>query len=63
MASKARESKSLLEVWEWKKDAWEEVKHLDLESAIRKRLRDSENTAKRLKRTVLAPTPPRRRAG
>jgi len=43
-----RESKAQREVWEWKREAWEEVKYLDLRSAIRKRLRDSANTMKQL---------------
>lgn len=39
--------KSLLEVWEWKDAAWKSVEHLDLDSAIRKRLSDSAETLKR----------------
>jgi|GEM_PF-3271662 len=34
-------SKSLKEVWEWKELAYEEVKHLPREQAIRKRLESS----------------------
>ena len=37
-------SKSLKEVWEWKELAYEEVKHLPREQAIRKRLESSLET-------------------
>ncbi len=37
-------SKALTEVWEWKEIAYEEVKHLPREQAIRKRLESSLNT-------------------
>ena len=46
--TRARESKAQLEVWEWKEEAWREVCHLDIRSAIQKRLQDSMETAKRL---------------
>jgi hypothetical protein len=57
-----RESKAQLEVWEWKREAWEEVKHLDLRSAIRKRLRDSASTMKQLQPRLLNRAKPKRRS-
>jgi hypothetical protein len=39
------ESKSLKEVWEWKDKAYQEVKDLDIKSAIEKRLSDAIRTA------------------
>ncbi len=44
-----RESKTLKELYEIKDEAWEEVKHLDLRSAIKKRLSDSAETLRRWK--------------
>ena len=41
--------KSLKEVWEWKEKAWSKVAHLPLREAIKKRLDDSYEAAKRLK--------------
>jgi hypothetical protein len=60
MANRVRESRAQLEVWEWKKKAWEEVKHLDLKSAIRKRLRDSAKTVTRLPFAFSRSTRPKR---
>jgi hypothetical protein len=45
---KIKTSKSLLEVWEWKDKAFNEVKDLDVEAAIKKRLITSLNTTKTL---------------
>ena len=42
-----KESKAQLEVWKWKDIAYREVKNMDLKSAIRKRLEDSIETAKK----------------
>jgi predicted XRE-type DNA-binding protein len=39
------ESKALKEVWEWKDKAYEEVKNLDIKSALEKRLSDAIRTA------------------
>ena len=41
-------SKALTEVWEWKELAYEEVKHLPREQAIRKRLESSLETVHQL---------------
>jgi hypothetical protein len=41
-----KESKMLLEVWRAKERAAKEVEHLDLRSAIRKRLEDSIRASK-----------------
>ena len=41
-------SKALIEVWEWKEIAYEEVKHLPREQAIRKRLESSLETVHQL---------------
>lgn len=41
-------STAQLEVWRWKEEAGKEVAHLDVRTAIRKRLADSEATARRL---------------
>ena len=41
-------SKALIEVWEWKELAYEEVKHLPREQAIRKRLESSLDTVHQL---------------
>jgi hypothetical protein len=41
-------SKALTEVWEWKELAYEEVKHLPREQAIRKRLESSLKTVHQL---------------
>lgn len=46
---KTEESKALREVWEWKDQAYREVAHLDLASALRKRLEDSMRNARNLK--------------
>lgn len=35
------ESKALQEVWQWKDESYEEVKHLPTDQAVRKRLTDS----------------------
>ena len=39
------ELKSLREVWEWKDKAYQEVKDLDLKSAVKKRIEDAIRTA------------------
>jgi len=44
-----KESKMLVEVWRAKERAAKEVEHLDLRSAIRKRLEDSTLTSKKLR--------------
>lgn len=41
-------SKALLEVWDWKESAYKEVKNFDRETALRKRLETSLQTAHRL---------------
>ena len=56
MATKVRESKAQTEVWKWKAQAWAEVRHLDVKSAIRKRLKDAASTAKRLQSKRAEPT-------
>jgi len=45
---KAKDSKALREVREWKARAYSEVADLDLDAALRKRLQDSVETARRL---------------
>ena len=37
------ESKSLLEVWKWKDDAYKEVENLNLEEALKQRIKKSFN--------------------
>ena len=41
-------SKALKEVWEWKEQAYEEVKHLPRDQALRKRLESSMDTVHQL---------------
>lgn len=43
---KIKTSKSLMEVWEWKEDAFKEVMNLDIDVAIKKRLETSLKTTK-----------------
>ena len=45
---KTEDSKALLEVREWKAQACMEVKDLDLDAAITKRLRDAIETTRKL---------------
>jgi hypothetical protein len=40
-------SKALEEVWEWKEICCREVAHLDLDEAIKKRIADADETARR----------------
>ncbi len=40
------EARAQQEVWQWKEEAWKEVGHLDIRAAIRKRLEDSDATAR-----------------
>ena len=47
-----KESKMLLEVWRAKELAAKEVEHLDLSSAIQKRLKDSIRFSKELRRHI-----------
>ena len=48
MKKKTKDSKALIETWECKNEAYEEVKNLSLEDAISKRLSSSYVTAKKL---------------
>ncbi|MBM3860583.1 MAG: hypothetical protein FJ395_13155 [Verrucomicrobia bacterium] len=41
-------SKALEEVWQWKEEAWQEVAHLPLRQALRKRMEIAERTAREL---------------
>ena len=43
---KIKTSRSLMEVWEWKDDAYKEVMNLDIDVAIKKRLETSLETTK-----------------
>jgi len=45
---KPEDSKALIETWECKNEAYEEVKDLSLEDALSKRLSSSCDTAKKL---------------
>jgi hypothetical protein len=47
--NKIKESKSMVEVWKWKEEAYKEVEHLDTKSAALKRLKDSAETVKNIK--------------
>jgi predicted XRE-type DNA-binding protein len=42
-----KESKSLLEVWEWKEKAFKEVENLELKQALKERIKNSILTAQR----------------
>ncbi|KJH69345.1 hypothetical protein [Aliterella atlantica] len=44
----APESKAMLDVREWKEQAWREVAHLPLREAIRESLRRSQATSEKL---------------
>jgi hypothetical protein len=44
----SEESEALREVWEWKDKAYQDVKDLDLKSALIKRLEDAIRTAELL---------------
>lgn len=48
MKKKTKDSKALIETWECKNEAYEEVKNLSLEDAISKRLSSSYATAEKL---------------
>lgn len=48
MKKKTKDSKALIETWECKNEAYEEVKNLSLENAISKRLASSYSTAQKL---------------
>ncbi|NUM37062.1 MAG: hypothetical protein HUU50_21175 [Candidatus Brocadiae bacterium] len=43
-----KESKSLLDVYEWKESAYQEVANLPLDEALEKRIEDSMKMAKKL---------------
>jgi hypothetical protein len=43
-----KESKALTEVWSWKEEAYNEVKHLDIEAAVSKRIEGTLATTHRL---------------
>lgn len=45
---KIKASRSLMDVWEWKDDAYKEVMNLDIDIAIKKRLETSLKTTKAL---------------
>ena len=45
---KIKASRSLVEVWEWKEDAFKEVMNLDIDTAIKKRLETSLKTSKEM---------------
>ena len=49
---KEKESQALLEVWEWKERAYQEVAQLPTPLALDKRLRDSLQTVARLGLTM-----------
>ena len=44
---KINDSKSLLEVWNWKEKAFKEVENMDLKDALKKRIDDSISLAKK----------------
>ncbi|MEW6235788.1 MAG: hypothetical protein AB1656_10415 [Candidatus Omnitrophota bacterium] len=46
--NKEKESKSLLDVWEWKESTYQEVADLPIEQALEKRILDSTQSAKKL---------------
>jgi len=46
--NKEKAPKSLLDVWEWKESAYQEVADLLLEQALEKRIRDSTRLTKQL---------------
>jgi len=45
---KNSESQALYDVWKWKEKAYEEVAHLPLHLALKKRLEDSVHTVQQL---------------
>lgn len=45
---KSKESKSMLEVLEWKEEAYREVEHLDLKKALKNRILKSVDTTNKL---------------
>jgi len=48
MSAPVKVSKALEEVWQWKEEAWQEVAHLPLRQALRKRMEIAERTAREL---------------
>jgi hypothetical protein len=48
MSVPVKVSKALEEVWQWKEEAWQEVAHLPLRQALRKRMEIAERTAREL---------------
>lgn len=54
---KNKDSKALLEVWEWKEKAYQEVEHLPIDQALKKRLDDSLQTVSQLGLPVSNPLP------
>ncbi len=48
----AKTLQALLDVWTWKEQAYQEVEHLPIEHAIRKRLEDSLRSVRQLGMTV-----------
>jgi len=48
-----KESKSLLEVWEWKEKAFKEVENLELKQALKERIKSSIRTSQKIGFKVL----------